>query len=89
LKKIWYGLKGYNPLSITQSFRLDHKSLTTAGRLKKICQEIGFKVEVYYESGSGFCARHPRLVFGLDRLLSRSFTLVLTKPTISIPGGDG
>jgi ubiquinone/menaquinone biosynthesis C-methylase UbiE len=78
-KKAYYGFKGYNPFSIKHSFRLDHNSLSTAARLKKICEEIGFHVEVYYELGLKFYDTHRWIVLGLDRFLARSFFLVLSK----------
>lgn len=79
LKKGYYSFKGINPFIIKHSFPIGHNSLTTACKLTRICNSVGFKTRSYYQIGWTFYDRHKWISLGLDHLLSRSFILVLTK----------
>ena len=47
-KKIYFAAQGFNPLRIKHHFHLDHSSLSSADRLKKVCYSIGAEVNIFY-----------------------------------------
>ena len=79
LRRIYYLFKAVNPFIIRHSFPKDHVSLTTAKRLRRICQSVGFKVRTYYQVGWRPYELHRWILLGLDSVFSRSFILVLSK----------
>jgi len=79
LKKIYYLFKGINPLKIRHSFPKSHISLTTSKRLERICQSVGFNTKIYHQIDGKLYHLSKWDFLRLDRLLSRSFVLVLSK----------
>ena len=79
LKKIYYAARGFNPLRIKHHFPLDHSSLSSAKRLKNICDSIGARVQVFFQSTNNFPSSCVCRLPGLRNLLAKSFILQISK----------
>ena len=78
-KKIYFLFKGFNPLNISHSFPRDHISLTTAAKLKKISNSVGFAARTNFHTMLRLPKHFGIISAGFNNLFSRSFIIVLTK----------
>jgi ubiquinone/menaquinone biosynthesis C-methylase UbiE len=79
LKKVYYLFKGIHPRNIKHSFPKSHISLTTSNKLSSLCRFAGFDTKIYHQAVWELDDFHKWAFLGLDRLLPRSFILVLSK----------